>query len=113
MINRDNGRIGLSLVNTVLAAPTSGPGSLGWKIMNDTMFPDDNGIIQSVLHEDCWLAVIGKYASSNECRIQLSRTTYFVVVSENASNSLGDARFAGNVSYDPTSAITVYYAQVQ
>ena len=36
-----------------------------------------------------------------------------VQVSTNASAALGNARIAGNASYDPASAITVYYAQVR
>lgn len=109
MVNRDLARIGNTLESTVLAAPTRGPGALWWRLVNASHFPDDEAIIQAVIEERTWLAVVGMDWPS----IFISASfTYNAKVSKNATDSLTLARSVGNASYDPSSIITVYYAQV-
>lgn len=59
VVNRDLARIGNSLESAVLAAPTRGPGALWWRLVNASHFPDDETIIQAVIEERTWLAVVG------------------------------------------------------
>ncbi|KAL5522259.1 hypothetical protein ACEPAF_2116 [Sanghuangporus sanghuang] len=92
VINRDQARIGNSLEAAVLAAPSSGPGALWWRVISEEHFPDEDSVVQGIVDERAWLAV---------------------VVNTNATNNLTAARFAGDTSYDPSSAISVYYAQAR
>ncbi|KAL5480246.1 hypothetical protein ACEPAI_1516 [Sanghuangporus weigelae] len=92
VINRDHARIGDSLEAAVLAAPSSGPGALWWRVISEDNFPDKQSVIQGIVDERAWLAV---------------------VVNTNATNNLTAARFAGDTSYNPSSAISVYYAQAR
>ncbi|KAL5512381.1 hypothetical protein ACEPAG_3373 [Sanghuangporus baumii] len=92
VINRDHARIGDSLEVAVLAAPSSGPGALWWRVVSEDNFPDEQSVIQGIVEERAWLAV---------------------VVNTNATNNLTAARFAGDTNYDPSSAISVYYAQAR
>ncbi|KAI5123034.1 hypothetical protein M0805_007655 [Coniferiporia weirii] len=93
VINRDEGRIGESFVSAVIAAPTKGPGALLWTPINASIAGDDETIAQAVINEQTWLAVR--------------------LVTKNASTRLSAARASGDVTYDPTSVFTVYYAQAR
>ncbi|EJD00605.1 uncharacterized protein FOMMEDRAFT_159353 [Fomitiporia mediterranea MF3/22] len=92
VLDRDQARIGDSLSAAALSAPTSGPGALWWRVVNASHFPTEQDVIDAVVSERTWLAI---------------------VVNNNATDNLTQARAVGNVSYDPTSAITVYYAQAR
>ena len=58
LVNRDVGRIGETLVAAVHEASTTGPGAIGWRIMNATLVDDDD-VVQALLNEQIWLAVVG------------------------------------------------------
>ena len=64
VIDRDQARIGVGLTNTVQEARTSGPGSMGWQIVDKDDAGDDNAVIQAVLSEDTWMAIVGRQALS-------------------------------------------------
>ena len=114
VIDRDQARIGVGLTNTVQEARTSGPGSLGWQIVDKDVAGDDNAVIQAVLSEDTWMAIVGRQALSLPSQyIHIQFLSFPSIVSENATLRLSNARARGNASYDPASAITVYYAQAR
>lgn len=92
VVNRDQARFGNTLENSVQSAPTTGVGALWWRVVNASHFETDEDVAQAVVNERTWLAV---------------------VVSENATARLTDAQRNGDETYDPTSALTVYYAQAR
>lgn len=63
VVDRDQARIGIGLTNAVQAARTSGPGSLGWQVVAEADAGDDNAVMQAVLNEDVWMAVVGTFHS--------------------------------------------------
>lgn len=60
VINRDQARIGDSLAAAALAAPSSGHGALWWRLINASYYPADEDVLQAVLQERTWLAVVGE-----------------------------------------------------
>lgn len=112
LVNRDQGLIGESLVAAVHDAATTGPGAIGWRIMNSSHIKTDKQVVHAVLDETIWMGVVGK---SLFCFLGLyaNKPLHLHVVSTNATLALNTARATGNSSYDPTSLITVYYDQVR
>lgn len=92
VINRDQARIGNSFVNTVKLTATSGLGALGWKIVAPDAIGSDEDVAQAIINEEAWGAII---------------------IAPNATSRLTQARISGDTTYDPSSAITFYYAQAR
>lgn len=114
VIDRDQARIGMSLVSTVQSAPTKGPGSLGWKVVSADSAGDDDAVIQAVLTEKTWLAVVGMSTFLSFTPPEDKLICLLIpLVSGNATLRLSAARARGNTSYDPSAAITMYYAQAR
>ncbi|KAI0707430.1 hypothetical protein C8T65DRAFT_650942 [Cerioporus squamosus] len=90
-IDRDGSRVGQGLVAAVRKFSPPGP-QLAWKFMDPDDVGDDNDVQRMVLEERVWVAV---------------------VVQPNATTHLSHARVNGDQSYDPTSAIKVYYSQAR
>lgn len=112
LVNRDQGLIGESLVAAVHDAATTGPGAIGWRIMNASHIKTDKQVIHAVLDETIWMGVVGKslfYFRGPH----FDKLPHLHIVSTNATLALNTARATGNSSYDPTSLITVYYDQVR
>ncbi|PIL26822.1 hypothetical protein GSI_11083 [Ganoderma sinense ZZ0214-1] len=90
-IDRDGARIGQGLTSAVGKYAPEGP-RLNWKFMKPDVVGDDNSVMNMVLQEQVWVAV---------------------VVQPNATQKLSRARSIGDTAYDPTSAIKVFYSQAR
>ncbi|KAI0759545.1 hypothetical protein BD413DRAFT_273447 [Trametes elegans] len=90
-IDRDGGRVGQGMTLAVQKYSPTGP-RLNWKFMKPIDVGDDDDVIRMVLEEQVWVAV---------------------VVQANASTHLSAARVNGDQTYDPTTAIKVYYSQAR
>ncbi|KAI8976311.1 hypothetical protein BD414DRAFT_467212 [Trametes punicea] len=90
-IDRDGSRVGQGLTEAVQKYSAPGP-SLNWQFIKAPNITDDSGIIDMVLQEQVWVAV---------------------VIQPNATNRLALARTNGDQSYDPSTAIKVYYSQAR
>ncbi|THH26331.1 hypothetical protein EUX98_g7852 [Antrodiella citrinella] len=90
-IDRDDSRVGHAIWDGI--ANYSGPAlPLGWQVVNPLVAGSDEDIIGSVVTDQVWAAV---------------------VVEANATSTLTLARQNGDVTYNPASAITVYYSQAR
>ncbi|KAI0699407.1 hypothetical protein BC835DRAFT_1412597 [Cytidiella melzeri] len=90
-INRDGARIGNNL--WVSFGNTSTPTMhLGWVLVDPQDAGTDEQIMDAIIQQQAWIAV---------------------VVEANATSRLVRARANGDATYDPTTAITVYYAQAR
>ncbi|KAG2126055.1 hypothetical protein DEU56DRAFT_916205 [Suillus clintonianus] len=87
-IDRDNDTIGLALWAAINNDTSPGP-RLGWSQVDPTIFASDEDVMQAVISEQIWLAL---------------------VVETNATDKLSAARQTGNSTFNPTSLLTVYYA---
>ncbi|RDX39720.1 hypothetical protein OH76DRAFT_1490876 [Lentinus brumalis] len=90
-IDRDGARVGQSLVAAVRKYSPPGP-QLAWKFMDPDDVGDDDDVQRMVLEEQVWVAV---------------------VVQPNATTHLSRARVNGDQTYDPTTAIKVFYSQAR
>ncbi|RPD68703.1 hypothetical protein L226DRAFT_540433 [Lentinus tigrinus ALCF2SS1-7] len=90
-IDRDGARVGQGLVAAVRKFSPPGP-QLTWKFMDPDDVGDDDNVQRMVLEEQVWVAV---------------------VVQPNATTHLSRARANGDQTYDPTTAIKVYYSQAR
>ncbi|KAH7918791.1 hypothetical protein BV22DRAFT_1075923 [Leucogyrophana mollusca] len=90
-IDRDNSRLGHALWSDINNTSSPGP-QLGWVFVDGDSAGSDQDIIDAVIGEQVWLAL---------------------VVEANATHKLATARQNGDSSYDPASAITVYYSQAR
>ncbi|TCD67708.1 hypothetical protein EIP91_012004 [Steccherinum ochraceum] len=88
-IDRDDSRIGHALWAGI---QNSSGMALGWRVVDPDVAGSDADIIQAVVTDQAWVAL---------------------VVSANATSNLALARENGDMSYDPRSAVTVYYAQAR
>ncbi|EKM59708.1 uncharacterized protein PHACADRAFT_181681 [Phanerochaete carnosa HHB-10118-sp] len=90
-INRDGARIGNTLWESF--GNTSTPGQhLSWSLIDPVAAGDDEDIANAIIENEAWIAV---------------------VIEANATANLSLARANGDPSYDPSKAITVYYAQAR
>ncbi|KAI9069931.1 hypothetical protein FKP32DRAFT_1670972 [Trametes sanguinea] len=90
-IDRDGSRVGQGLTQAVQKYSAPGP-QLNWRFIKATNITDDSEIIRMVLEERIWVAV---------------------VIQPNSTLGLAMARMNGDESYDPASAIKVYYSQAR
>ncbi|KAL1938011.1 hypothetical protein VTO73DRAFT_12022 [Trametes versicolor] len=90
-IDRDGGRVGRGLSQAAQQYTAPGP-QLTWQFLNARDVGDDDDIINMVLQEQVWVVV---------------------VVQPNASTILSAARTNGDKTYDPRTAIKVYYSQAR
>ncbi|KAH8105297.1 hypothetical protein BXZ70DRAFT_515852 [Cristinia sonorae] len=90
-VDRDNSRVGHALWDGISNSSGGGP-SLGWVAVDPSMAGTNDDIAAAIVGESAWMAV---------------------VVEANATSRLAFARENGDRSYDPTSAVTVYYAQAR
>ncbi|KAI0820843.1 hypothetical protein BC628DRAFT_1422520 [Trametes gibbosa] len=90
-IDRDGGRVGRGLAQAAQQYTAPGP-QLTWQFMDGGDVGNDEAIINLVLQEQLWVAI---------------------VVQPNASTALSAARTNGDKTYDPRSAIKVYYSQAR
>ncbi|KIJ68923.1 hypothetical protein HYDPIDRAFT_144365 [Hydnomerulius pinastri MD-312] len=90
-IDRDQSRIGHALWNDIANNTNPGP-QLGWVAVDAQSAGSDDDIMAAVVNQQTWLAL---------------------VVEANATQSLALARQHGDSTYDPTSALTLYYAQAR
>ncbi|KAI0347315.1 hypothetical protein BDW22DRAFT_1322516 [Trametopsis cervina] len=90
-VNRDGARVGNNLWESF--SNTSTPGQhLGWALLSAADAGTDEQIMDAIIQQRAWIAV---------------------VVEANATTRLSTARINGDAAYDPTGAITVYYAQAR
>lgn len=90
-INRDAARIGNTLWQSF--GNTSTPGlHLSWSLVDPVAAGTDEDIANAVIQNQAWIAV---------------------VIEANATINLSRARANGDPNYDPSKAITVYYAQAR
>ncbi|KAG8729018.1 hypothetical protein FRC12_021311 [Ceratobasidium sp. 428] len=90
VIDQDGGEVGQAVVQGLLATTQSGTKQhLGWRQIPADQVSD---VGTAIVDEQAWAAV---------------------VVNPNASARLAAARASGDSSYDPTSAVTFYYAQAR
>ena len=59
VIDRDHARVGMGLIDAVRSARTAGPGSLGWQIIDEEEAGDDNAVMEAIVKEVAWMAIIG------------------------------------------------------
>ena len=59
VIDRDQARVGMGLTDAVRSTRTAGPGSLGWRIIDKEDADDDDAIMEAVVKEIAWMAIIG------------------------------------------------------
>ncbi|KAI0368207.1 hypothetical protein BV20DRAFT_948570 [Pilatotrama ljubarskyi] len=90
-IDRDGSRVGRGLTQAVQKYSAPGP-QLNWKFFSGVNAGDDSDIIDMVLNDQAWVAV---------------------VVQPNATTRLATARVNGDETYDPSTAVKVYYAQAR
>ncbi|OCH87106.1 hypothetical protein OBBRIDRAFT_796525 [Obba rivulosa] len=90
-IDRDGSRVGQGLWQAFVNNTLPGP-RLGWSMIRASDAGSDDQIAQMILNEQAWVAV---------------------VVEANATTRLTAARVNGDTTYNPASAITVYYAQAR
>ncbi|KAF7981526.1 hypothetical protein HWV62_33103 [Athelia sp. TMB] len=90
-IDRDGSRLGRALWTAFGNTSTPGP-QLGWTQVDPSSIGTDEAVSQAILDEQAWIAV---------------------VVEKNATYNLWEARMHGDSSYNPASAITVYYNQAR
>ncbi|KZP09237.1 hypothetical protein FIBSPDRAFT_839573 [Athelia psychrophila] len=90
-VDRDDSRLGHALWSTFGNTSASGA-QLGWTSIDPATAGTDADVAQAVLDEEAWIVV---------------------VVEENATENLWNARTRGNSSYNPKNAITVYYNQAR
>ncbi|KAI1787220.1 hypothetical protein LXA43DRAFT_719015 [Ganoderma leucocontextum] len=90
-IDRDGARIGQGLTSAVGKYAPPGP-RLNWKFMEPDVVGDDDSVADMVLREQVWVAV---------------------VIQPNATQKLSRARMVGDTTYDPASAIKVFYSQAR
>ncbi|QRV72212.1 nitrosoguanidine resistance protein SNG1 [Ceratobasidium sp. AG-Ba] len=90
VIDRDGGEIGQAVVQGLLATTQTGTKQhLGWRQIDASQVGD---VGEAIVDEQAWAAV---------------------VVNSGASARLAAARASGDASYNPSSAITFYYAQAR
>ncbi|EGO22942.1 hypothetical protein SERLADRAFT_362324 [Serpula lacrymans var. lacrymans S7.9] len=90
-INRDGSQLGNDLWNEINNENGTGP-RLKWSLIDAQVAGTDEDVANAVVDTKAWVAL---------------------VVESGATQSLALARETGNSTYDPTSAITVYYAQAR
>ncbi|KAG1750623.1 uncharacterized protein EDB91DRAFT_699039 [Suillus paluster] len=90
-IDRDNNSIGHALWAAIDNNTTPGQ-KLGWSQVDPTVLGSDDDVMQAVINEQVWLAL---------------------VVETNATDKLSGARQTGDSTFNPTSLITVYYAEAR
>ncbi|KAI0739998.1 hypothetical protein C8Q80DRAFT_208199 [Daedaleopsis nitida] len=90
-IDRDGARVGQGLVQAVLNYSAPGP-QLDWKIKASRDVGNDDNVQRMILEDRVWVAV---------------------VVQPNATTQLSRARANGDTTYDPSSAIKVFYSQAR
>ncbi|KAI0653466.1 hypothetical protein C8Q70DRAFT_1035581 [Cubamyces menziesii] len=90
-IDRDGLRVGQGLTQAVQKYSAPGP-QLDWTFIKAVNASSDDAVIRMVLQEQIWVAV---------------------VIQPNATIRLAQARMNGDQSYDPASAIKVYYSQAR
>ena len=59
VIDRDQARVGMGLTDAVKNARMAGPGSLGWQIIDKENAGDDDAVMEAVVKEITWMAIIG------------------------------------------------------
>ncbi|TBU27609.1 hypothetical protein BD311DRAFT_723883 [Dichomitus squalens] len=90
-VSRDTGRVGQGLVAALSKYAPPGP-RLNWQVMDPDVVGSDDDLANMVAQEQIWIAV---------------------VVQANISQKLSLARQVGDTTYDPTSAIKVFYSQAR
>ncbi|KAI0641589.1 hypothetical protein C8Q79DRAFT_918920 [Trametes meyenii] len=90
-IDRDGSRVGRGLAQAVQKYSAPGP-RLSWQFFDANDVGDDDDIIDMVLKDRVWVAI---------------------VVQPNATTKLATARVNGDQTYDPSTAINVYYSQAR
>ena len=110
-INRDGARIGNTIWESF--SNKSAPGlHLGWVLVKPAAAGTDQQIMDAIVQERAWVAVVSKLLLlfiTSESR----PLTWLLLVEANATTRLSNARANGDANYDPTSAITMYYAQAR
>ncbi|KAG1744774.1 hypothetical protein EDB19DRAFT_1694172 [Suillus lakei] len=89
-IDRDNDTIGHAIWSGINDNTTGL--QLGWSQVDPAIFASDEDVMQAVINEEVWLAL---------------------VVETNATDKLSDARKTGNSAFNPTSLLTIYYAEAR
>jgi len=109
VIDREGGPLGQAVLQAIIATTTSGSTPvLGWEQVDAAQFTTNEDIINAVVDEQTWIAVVGVFSQPITLPEQPNE---LVPVEPNASNNLAVARQTGDTSYSATSAISVYYAQ--
>jgi hypothetical protein len=91
-----------------MATTTSGSTAvLGWQQIDAARFTTDQDILDAVVDEQTWIAVVGAFSQP----IIFLEPNMLPSVEPNASNNLAVARQTGDASYIASTAISVYYAQ--
>lgn len=105
-VNRDAARIGNTLAQSFLNSTAPGQ-QLGWIDVDPQTAGSDQDIIKAVIENGPWIVVVGACLRSPASMHRLIIET----VEANATTNLVLARENGDKTYNPESAITVYYAQ--
>ena len=108
VIDREGGPLGQAVSQAIIASTTSGStAALGWQQVDAARFTTDEDIVNAVVDEQTWIAVVGAFSP----HLIFPEPNELVPVEPNASNNLAIARQTGDTSYSASSAISVYYAQ--
>jgi hypothetical protein len=108
VIDREGGPLGQAVSQAIIATTTSGSKAvLGWEQIDATQFTTDQDIVNAVVDEQTWIAVVGTFSQP----IIFLEPNMLPSVEPNASNNLAVARKTGDASYNASTAISVYYAQ--
>jgi len=108
VIDREGGPLGQAVSQAIMATTAAGSNAaLGWQQIDATQFTADEDIVNAVVDERTWIAVVGEFSQPiNYWNLMCSSQ-----VEPNASNNLAVARQTGDASYNASTAISVYYAQ--
>jgi hypothetical protein len=108
VIDREGGPLGQAVSQAIMATTTSGSTAvLGWQQIDAARFTTDQDILDAVVDEQTWIAVVGAFSQP----IIFLEPNMLPSVEPNASNNLAVARQTGDASYIASTAISVYYAQ--
>nr|VWO94476.1 Chitin synthase (EC [Ganoderma boninense] len=137
-IDRDGARVGQGLTSAVSKYAPPGP-RLNWRFMKPDLVGDDDNVMSMVLQEQVWIAVVGRRWSAafyeplgifsaifgtlgmwlglqHDCAERNGRHGTGRLTGDlqpNATQTLSRARSNGDTTYDPTSAIKVFYSQAR
>jgi len=72
VIDREGGPLGQAVSQAIIATTTSGSApALGWQQIDAAQFTTDEDIINAVVDEQTWIAVVGAFSLPIDC---ISRT---------------------------------------